>query len=289
DKRDPSLQLHSCHTRLRELQVLRDQLRALFDDERFDPPLQPREVAVLAPDIDPYLPYLEAVFGDRGRDDAIPYALADASPLANEPLAEVFVRLLALPVSRFGLHETLDLLASPALAEANGLDAPAIERLQAWLEAAGARWGLDGAHRARFDAPDDDAYTWAFALDRLLLGHASGSDALITATDGRIVAPLPDLEGGALDALDTLVRLLRVLARHARVLGEAMPPAQWRERLLELLDALLPRPPSSPASQRALDRLRTLVDEFAKAAERADFDAPVPAEAVRAHFGNVLA
>ena len=46
-----------------------------------------------------------AVFGDRGGDDAIPYALADASPLANEPLAEVFLKLLELPVSRFGLHE----------------------------------------------------------------------------------------------------------------------------------------------------------------------------------------
>lgn len=288
DRSDPSLQLHACHTRLRELQVLRDQLRALFDDERFDPPLKPREVAVLAPDIDPYLPYLEAVFGDRGREDSIPYALADASPLANEPLAEVFLRLLALPVSRFGLHETLDLLASPALAEANGLDAPAIERLQAWLTAAGARWGLDGAHRARFEAPEDDAYTWAFALDRLLLGHASGSDALIRAGDDRLVAPLPDLEGGALDALDTLVRLLRVLARYSKALGEAMPPAQWRERLLELLDALLPRPPSNPASQRALDRLRTLVDGFARAAEEAGFEGEVPAEAVRAHFGAVL-
>src|SRR5690606_5145544 len=111
DLADPSLQLHACHTRLRELQVLADQLRGLFDDPRFDPPLQPREVAVLAPDIDPYLPYLEAVFGRRGQDDAIPFALADASPLANEPLAEVFLRLLALPVSRFGLHEVLDLLA----------------------------------------------------------------------------------------------------------------------------------------------------------------------------------
>ncbi|WP_374012660.1 exodeoxyribonuclease V subunit gamma [Pseudoxanthomonas koreensis] len=293
DRTDPSLQLHACHTRLRELQVLRDQLRALFDDDRFDPPLQPREVAVLAPDIDPYLPYLDAVFGGRGRDaapgQAIPYALADASPLANEPLADVFLRLLALPVSRFGLHETLDLLASPVLAEANGLDAPALERLQAWLTAAGTRWGIDAAHRTRFDAPEDDAYTWAFALDRLLLGHASGSEALIQASDGRIVAPLPALEGSALDALDTLVRLLRVLARNARVLGEAMPPAQWRERLLELLDALLPRPPSTPAGTRALDRLRSLIDAFAATARRAGFEAPVPAEAVRAHFGEVLA
>src|SRR5690606_40275883 len=108
-------------------------------------------------------------------------------------------------------------------------DAPALERLQAWLSEAGARWGLDARHRARFDAPADAAYTWAFALDRLLLGYASGSDALVRANDGQLVAPLPDLEGGALDALDTLLRLLRVLARYADLLGEAMPPAQWRE------------------------------------------------------------
>ena len=54
---DPSLQVHACHTRLRELQVLHDQLRSLLQDPRFDPPLQAREIAVLAPDIDPYVPY----------------------------------------------------------------------------------------------------------------------------------------------------------------------------------------------------------------------------------------
>lgn len=290
---DPSLQVHACHTRLRELQVLHDQLRALFEDPRFDPPLQPREVAVLAPDIDPYLPYLDAVFGGRGRADggfdrAIPYAVADASPLAGEPLAEVFLRLLALPVARFGLVETLDLLASPPLAEAAALDAAAFDRLHAWLHAAGARWGLDAAHRARLDAPADDAYTWAFALDRLLLGHASGSDAPITGAGGRMVAPMPELEGSALDALDTLVRLLRVLARHARALDEALPPDGWRERLLGLLDALLPRPPSAPATRRALDRLRSLVDAFAADARRAGVDTLVPAEVVRAHFAAAL-
>ena len=288
DRTDPSLQLHACHTRLRELQVLHDQLRGLFDDPRFDPPLQPREVAVLAPDIDPYLPYLEAVFGRRGQDEAIPYALADASPLANEPLAELFLRLLALPVSRFGLHEVLDLLASPAVAAANGLDAPALEQLRGWLAEAGARWGIDAAHRVRFDAPADDAYTWAFALDRLLLGHASGSDAPIVLADGQVVAPMPELEGGALDALDAFIRLLRVLSRHAYVLGESMAPAQWRERLLGLLEALLPRPPATPAGQRALDRLRSLVDSFAGTAARAGYEAQVPAEAVRAYFAALL-
>src|SRR3546814_19766330 len=92
---------------MRELQVLHDQLRALFEDPRFDPPLQPREVAVLAPDIDPYLPYLHAVFGGRGRGDAgfnqaIPYAVADPSPPAGQPLADVSPRPLPLAGGRFG-------------------------------------------------------------------------------------------------------------------------------------------------------------------------------------------
>ena len=288
DADDPSLQFHACHTRLRELQVLHDRLRALLEDKRFDPPLQPREIAVLAPDIDPYLPYLDAVFGGHDRDDAasaraIPYAMADASPLAGEPLAEVFLRLLALPVSRFGLEEMLDLLASPPLAEAAGLDAADFERLHAWLHAAGARWGLDAAHRARSAAPADDAYTWQFALDRLLLGHASGVDADIAG-----VAPWPDLEGGALDALDRLIRQLRALARHEKELGVAASPGAWRDRLLSLLQELLPEAPTAPAAARALERLRSLVNDFARQAGKAGFDAEVPAEVVRAHFAAKL-
>src|SRR5690606_538226 len=282
DRDDNSLQFHACHTRLRELQVLRDRLRALLEDPRFDPPLQPREIAVLAPDIDPYVPYLEAVFGGRGREDAIPWTIADASPLAGEPLAAAFLRLLALPVSRFGIDEILELLASPPIAEAAGLDAGAFERLHDWLRAAGARWGLDAAHRARLGAPQDYAYTWQFALDRLLLGHASGDDAEIGDAD-RVVAPWTELEGSALDALDTLLRLLRVLARHERLLGDALPPARWREVLLELLQALLPRPASTRRGERALDRLRATIDAFAKEAGRAGYAEPVPAEVVRAH------
>ncbi len=285
DLADPSLQVHACHTRLREVQVLHDQLRGLLEPDspqgrRFDPPLQPREIAVLAPDIDPYAPYVEAVFGGRaGYPDFIPYTLADASPLKAEPLADVFLRLLALPVSRFGLGEVLDLLATPAIAEQAGFDPPTLERLRTWLQQAGARWGIDAAHRARHDAPHDDACTWAFALDRLLLGHASGDH-----TDIGGIAPWPELEGDALDALDGFMRLLRVLVRHERVLATNMTPMQWRERLFGLLDAVLPQRPRSATDQRTLERLRTLLDEFASSAESAGFPATVPPEVVRAHF-----
>ncbi|HET8819513.1 MAG TPA: exodeoxyribonuclease V subunit gamma [Xanthomonadaceae bacterium] len=290
DRGDPSLQVHACHTRLREVQVLHDQLRGLLEDQRFDPPLQPREIAVLAPDIDPYVPHIEAVFGGRaGQPDFIPHALADASTLAGDPLADAFLHLLGLPLSRFGLGEVLDLLACAPIAEAAGLDAPALERLHDWLHAAGARWGLDAGHRARHGAPADNAFTWRFALDRLLLGHAVGDDAMLSLRDGQLLAPWPELEGGHVEALGSLLRLVQVLERHARLLSEPASPAQWRERLFGLLDVLLPDTPADPVAARTLARLRELVEAFAGSAAQAAFDARVPPDVVRSHFASVLA
>jgi len=285
DKNDISLQIHACHTPLREVQVLHDQLRALLEDSRFNPPLEPRQIAVLAPDITPYVPWLEAVFGGRsGEGGHIPWTLADTSPLQDEPLAELFMQLIHLPLSRFGLSELLDLLASAPLAQTTGLDASALERLQHWLYCAGARWGLNAAHRQQHQAPADNAYTWQFALDRLLLGHASGSSEEIAG-----IAPWPHLEGSALSALDTLVGLLRVLARQRHILAEALPPVQWQQRLLSLLHTLLPENPADTATARALERLQRLIHEFAENATRAVFSAPVSADVVRAHFASVLA
>ncbi|MBC7657636.1 MAG: exodeoxyribonuclease V subunit gamma, partial [Frankiaceae bacterium] len=112
---DRSLQVHACHTRLREVQVLHDQLRDLLER---DPGLQPRDIAVLTPDIDAYAPFVQAVFaGDAGNSPAIPFSLSDGSRLANESVAEALLRLLALPGSRFAVNDVLDLLSVAAIAE----------------------------------------------------------------------------------------------------------------------------------------------------------------------------
>jgi exodeoxyribonuclease V gamma subunit len=290
DRGDASVQIHACHTRLREVQVLHDQLRALLES---DPTLEPRDIAVLAPDIDLYLPHIESVFGGAATMDAthaaghaslyLPYAIADGSPLAAEPLAGVFLRLLALPQSRFGVNEVLDLLAVPAIAERFDVAPDALDTLRHWLGEAGARWGLDAAHRARLGAPADAAFTWRFALDRLLLGYAADDEAPIAG-----VAPWTELEGGALVALDALIQLLRLLARHEQMFAESQPPHVWQQRLLHLLEAIAPEHPSERSDQRALERLREALEKFRAQADAAGFDAPIPLDIVRAWFQDVL-
>jgi exodeoxyribonuclease V gamma subunit len=103
------------------------------------------------------------------------------------------------------------------------------------------------------------------------------------------IAPYAELEGASLDALDALIRLLRVLARFERGLAADLTPTQWADRLLGLLRALLPERPRDAADQRTLERLRSLIERFAADAAHAGFDGTVPPEVVRAHFRAALA
>ncbi|MET0231601.1 MAG: exodeoxyribonuclease V subunit gamma [Rhodanobacteraceae bacterium] len=276
-ERDRTLQVHACHTRLREIEVLHDQLRALFED---DPTLEARDVAVMTPDIDRYAPCIAAVFGGaQGTPRYIPYTVADESSLASSPVADLVLRILGFANAKLTSNEVLDLIALPPLLRRFDLDAESIDRLRDWIENAGARWGLDAAHRARLGAPADDAFTWRFALDRLLLGHAAGDDADIAG-----VAPWPELEGHALDALDALISLLALIERAAAGVARAHTAADWQALLTDTLESLLPVNPSDPADARARDRVFGEIDAFGRAAVEAELADELPADVVRAHF-----
>jgi exodeoxyribonuclease V gamma subunit len=274
---DRSLQIHSCHTRLREVQVLHDQLRRLLEER---PTLEPRDIAVMAPDIDAYAPYIAAVFGGaQGSLRYIPYTVADGSASAMSPLADLFLRLLDLPQARLTSNEVLDLLALPGVQRRFDLDDDELDQLRIWIAAAGARWGLDADHRAALGAPHEQAYTWRFALDRLLLGHASGTADAIDA-----IAPWPQLEGSALGALDALIRLLDRLEHAVRDLAGAHAAAEWQRRLASLLEDLLPSTQAEPVEQRAFEYLLGELETFHRQAAEAGEARPIPAEVVRAYF-----
>ena len=279
---DHSLQVHSCHTRLREVQVLHEQLRQLLEA---DPDLQARDIAVLTPDIDAYAPQVHAVFGGRSQPlQQIPYALGDGSAIATQPVAEAFMRVLGLPQARFSASEVVELLAVPAIAQALQLETSDFDLLDHWLREAGARWGIDAAHRMSLGAPPEAAYSWSWAIDRLLLGHASGDARNVLG-----VAPWPDLEGSSIGILDSLLQGLYKLAGLQRALAGPHPPKRWQQLLGQAIDALFAQRPLEPGDRQALDALRAQVASFGEQAQLAGVDDAVPLALVQSWFAAALA
>ncbi|MDP8960445.1 MAG: exodeoxyribonuclease V subunit gamma, partial [Actinomycetota bacterium] len=72
---DRSLQVHACHGRTRQVEVLRDAILHLLAEDRT---LEPRDVVVMCPDIETFAPIVHAVFGAPARPtpEATGFALA---------------------------------------------------------------------------------------------------------------------------------------------------------------------------------------------------------------------
>ena len=233
---DESLRFHVAHNPQREVEILHDELLALFERAAHEGrPLAPRDVMVMVPDIQTYAPHIQAVFGriPPGDPRHLPCTIADRPARGGAPLLVALEQLLRLPESRFAAGDILDLLDAPALRRRFHLDEADLPVLRRWIEGAGIRWGLDGAQKQSLGLPPEEQNSWRFGLRRMLLGYAVGDGASLHG-----IAPYAEV--GGLDAalVGPLALLLDHLEHAWRSLATPATPVQWTVRLRELLATL---------------------------------------------------
>ncbi|HEX5304487.1 MAG TPA: exodeoxyribonuclease V subunit gamma, partial [Dyella sp.] len=254
---DRSLRVHLCHTRLRELEVLRD---ALLAELAAQPDLKPSDIVVMAPDIAAYVPLLPAVFGEAGRHHGpLPYHLADVAVARTHPLLDAFSRLLSVPESRLTAPELLDLMQLPEVARALSLSEGDLETLARWLRQGRVAWALDGAFREGFGVPGIDEHTFAWGMDRLLAGYVLGDadtgEHGWALPDGELW-PVEGVHGPQAAILGALDRVLLALAELHRDASEPRTASAWATRLERLLDTLFRIDPRDRDAVEALSLLR---------------------------------
>ncbi len=265
---DHSLQLHSCHSPLRELEVLQDQILALFEA---DSALAPRDIIVMMPDVAAYAPHIEAVFGSARFDRRIPYAISDRSLQQESPLLQSFLMLLQLPQSRLRVSEVLDLLEVPATLRRFGLDDAGFEQLRAWVEQAGVRWGLDATQRESLQLPGFEQNSWRFGLRRMLAGYALMED------DGlwQQQAPFAEIEGLDAVLLGPLADFVDLLEDTCALFRGARPVAQWVSEINRLLAACYT---PDEEDELALSQVRRVLESLHQELADAAHGEPLSAE-----------
>ncbi|MGF1448999.1 MAG: exodeoxyribonuclease V subunit gamma [Opitutales bacterium] len=171
---DASVQVHASHSPFREVEALRDTLLHCFEQMEA---LDPREVLIVTPELDTYLPLLEAIF-QRGEPESwIPLSTAKGPGERSEGIwSRALSRLLDVAESRLEVETVYALIEETVVLEAQGWTAETLERIRFWIQTANISWGRDGADRARLGLPTDEANTWRFGIERLLLGVALDPD-----------------------------------------------------------------------------------------------------------------
>ena len=162
---DKSIQVHSAHGRMREVEILKDNLLGIFSEHDS---INPRDVVVMAPDINEYAPYIRAVF-----DENIRYGIAGRSNYDDSRLISGFLKILALPSSRLTNIEVIDLLEIPSVSRRFNLNEDALKKVIKWIRDTEIRWEYNGEEKlSRWGLPAENFNTWQFGIDRLMLGYA---------------------------------------------------------------------------------------------------------------------
>jgi len=278
---DESLRFHVAHNPQREVEILHDELLAMFEQAaRAGKPLAPRDVMVMVPDIQTYAPHIQAVFGrvPPGDPRHLPCSIADRPARGAAPLLVALEQLLRLPESRFAAGDIFDLLDAPALRRRLGLDETALPVLRRWIADAGIRWGLDGVQKQGLGLPPEEQNTWRFGLRRMLLGYAVGDGESL---DG--IAPCAEV--GGLDAalVGPLAALIERLEHWWRTCAVPATPAQWAAHLRALLAEMFDAGRDDDDAL-ALQRLDDALADWELACAEAGFDQPLPLTVVREYW-----
>jgi exodeoxyribonuclease V gamma subunit len=244
DESDDSVQVHACHGRARQVEVLRDAILHLLQADRS---LQPRDVIVMCPDIETFAPLVHATFGAAAtaeEDDALPpdvrppdlrVRLADRSLRQTNPVLGVVAQLLELADQRLTASQVLDFANREPVRRRFGLDDDDLVRIEDWVAESGIRWGLDAEHRRPFGLQALEHGTWRAGLDRVLLGVAMTED------ERRLfggVLPVDDVESGAIDLAGRFAELVERLGAALDALRGPLPVAEWTSLLAETTDLL---------------------------------------------------
>jgi exodeoxyribonuclease V gamma subunit len=235
EENDWSIRLAACYGPLREVEVLHDLLLDCFAREKN---LAPSDVLIVTPDVAGYGPLIAMVFGDAKQKcgASIPYAIADQSLLAEDPIARFAQDVLAAVTGRFEVSAILSLFESAS--ELSGAPVSMQDRdlLKRWCRNSGIRWGYDAPFRGSLQLPPTEEYTWRYGIDRLLAGYAMDDDEKLP--EG--LYPAVEIEGDGAALLGRLADFVDSLARLVGLSKEPRTVDEWNGLFAPLIRRLLP-------------------------------------------------
>ena len=232
---DDSIQVVSCYSELRELQVLHDRLLDMLDT---DITLQAHDIVVMCPDINTLAPYVEAVFGQQDENKKIPFSISDNNEMSSSPLLQAILDWIRLPSSRLTANEVLSWLELPALQRRYDLDETAVETIRYWITSNHIHWGLDHTHKQKLGLADgtDSLNTWLHGISRLLTAYIMNDQ--VELFENRVASETV-MSQADYQSLGQLQKFLDDLSIWSKRLSQVMELQQWQLHINELIDTFV--------------------------------------------------
>jgi hypothetical protein len=144
-----------------EVECLRDQILNL------DIPFH--EISIMAPNIEPYVPFIEYVFSEL-----IPYRISTVYTASQSLYRQALKKLIELTQGRWDVDQVFELFENPSFYRKKNWDEKALREFKEWTSLVNIQWGVDESHRNRVLAKafEEKSYrdlgSWEKGIEQLL-------------------------------------------------------------------------------------------------------------------------
>lgn len=206
---DDSIQIHVCHSTLRQLEVLKEQLIGWLAKPH-EQPRRPNDILVLVPNLADIEPLIRSVFPATATEQGVhlPVKIAGVASLDALNAWRAVIGRIQLMQGRFSFDDFADWLSLHATQQRYELEYVQVERILNLLADAGFKRGLDAEHlkRSLCEGDDDYRYSFKFALERLALGIA----VPVHATFNQVLS-YAKVQPGDFELIGTLIQIYQDL------------------------------------------------------------------------------
>ncbi|MCH7330028.1 exodeoxyribonuclease V subunit gamma [Acinetobacter modestus] len=231
---DESIQIHVCHSSIRQLEVLKEQL-VHWLSQADSQPRRPNDVLILTPNLAELEPLIRSVFPAVANEHEVilPVKIAGVAQLDALNAWRAVLGRLQLTQGRFTQDDFADWLNLSATQQRYGLDYTQAQRILSLLDDAGFKRGLDAEHLKQTLSDDDQDYRYSFkfALDRLALGIAVPAHVMVQEILSYALVQPSDFE-----LIGILIQIYQDLAARrdwlvAHEQGQRLPVEVWLQRI----------------------------------------------------------
>lgn len=274
---DTSLSFHACHSPMREVEVLHDNLLAMFAE---DPNLTPKDIVVMVADIDRYTPYIQAVFSQYRFEDKrhIPFAISDRKITESDVVIATFLQFLTFKESLFSVEMVLSLLDVACIRQRFSIELEELSKIREWAIQSGIRFGLYKQNAE--DVPNYNA--WQNGIERMLLGYALKNEQGVWQDN----VGFDYSEGLQGKIAGKLAHFIESLQEWYQQLQQPLDIEQWRQTLLTCIERFFEVPESRTVVAILKQAVHQILDTALESNYQETLDAEIISELLQAKLNE---
>ncbi len=277
---DQSITIHSCHSPMRDLEILHDHLLDLFEKNGS---LTPADILVMAPDIEIYSPYIRAVF-DLPADDNrwMPYSIADRNMMNESMIIKTFFAVIDLSAGRYSVTDVMPIIESSYVRAKFELTESDLQLIRQWVLDTRIKWGIDSKHREMMGLPGIHENSWEAGIERLLIGYAMAG---LGNKEFSGILPYDLIEGSSALVAGKFVAFTKQLFSFVRSLKYPRRLEEWKTVFEDLLESFFQL---DEEGTREIQSLQQVLNDLEIKGRDASFDQKISIEVIENHLANVL-